>query len=168
MKNMKNKSKIKTKISKLRKSFTLIELLVTIGIIAILVVIGVVSYGSINRRSRDTRRKSDIEQLRSALEMYRSDKGYYPDIYNGGAAIFSNVENLRTELVTNNSYLPDIPEDPKDNTTTPYQIIFQKDASQAHYYRYCITAALEGTGESQCTGISSYPSAAYIYGVKNP
>lgn len=151
--------------TKRKHGFTLIELLVTIGIIAILVVIGVVSYSSINRRSRDTRRKSDIEQLRSALEMYRSDVGYYPDV---GAGMFVNVEQLRDTLVTTNAYLPDIPEDPKDNTANPYMIIFQRDASQTHYYRYCLVAALEGTGETNCVGVSLYPSAEYVYGTRNP
>jgi type II secretion system protein G len=148
---------------KLRNGFTLIELLVTIGIIAILVVIGVVSYGSINRRSRDTRRMSDIEQIRSALEMYRADNGFYPNV---GAGVFVDVEQLRDVLVTVNSYLPTIPEDPKDNEVNPYMVIFQKDPAQENYYRYCIAAVLEGTGETNCVG-ASLPDG-YTYGTRNP
>ena len=60
-----------------RNGFSLIELMVSTTVIAILTVIGVVSYSSVNKRSRDVKRKSDIEQIRSALEMYRSDYGYY-------------------------------------------------------------------------------------------
>ena len=59
----------------MKKGFTLIELLIAVSIIAILISIGVVSYGSVNKRSRDAKRKGDIEQLRSGLEMYRRIMG---------------------------------------------------------------------------------------------
>src|SRR3989339_975856 len=63
---------------KINKGFTLVELLVVATIIAILAGIGVTSYISLSRQSRDSRRKADLENLRSALEMYRSENNYYP------------------------------------------------------------------------------------------
>ncbi len=62
----------------MKKSFTLIELLVVITIIGILTAVAAVSYSTLTKSSRDTRRKADIEQIRAALEMYRSNYGYYP------------------------------------------------------------------------------------------
>lgn len=56
------------------------ELLVVIGIIGILVAIGTVSYSSAQSRSRDARRRTDIETIAKALEQFNaSNSGSYPD-----------------------------------------------------------------------------------------
>ncbi len=62
------------------RGFTFIELLVVITIIGIIFASGVVAYGSVTQRSRDTRRKADIEAIRQSLEMCRSLTGKYPDV----------------------------------------------------------------------------------------
>jgi len=81
--------------------FTFVELLVVITIIAILTGAAVVSFTNTNRRSRDTRRRLDIESIRSALELCRTEAGAYPlSIYPG---ISCDGE----------TYLSDTPEDPK-------------------------------------------------------
>ncbi|MBI4004548.1 prepilin-type N-terminal cleavage/methylation domain-containing protein, partial [Candidatus Roizmanbacteria bacterium] len=56
-----------------QKAFTLIEILVVATIIGLLLAGAVASYTTLNRSSRDARRKADAEQIRSALEMYRSN-----------------------------------------------------------------------------------------------
>jgi prepilin-type N-terminal cleavage/methylation domain-containing protein len=58
--------------------FTLIEMLVVVTIIILLTSIGLVSYGQISKTSRDAKRKSDLEQARAALVLYRIDNGVYP------------------------------------------------------------------------------------------
>jgi prepilin-type N-terminal cleavage/methylation domain-containing protein len=58
--------------------FTLIELLVVVAIIVLLTTIGVVSYAQTNKKARDGKRKADLEQIRSALVLYRTDNGDYP------------------------------------------------------------------------------------------
>ena len=60
------------------KGFTFVELLVVITIIGIIFASGIVSYSSITQRSRDSRRKADIEAVRQSLEMCRSLTGVYP------------------------------------------------------------------------------------------
>jgi prepilin-type N-terminal cleavage/methylation domain-containing protein len=149
--------------------FTFIEILVVVTIIAMLVVIAAVSYGSINKRSRDARRKSDIEQLRSALEMYRADYSYYPD---EGPSSFTKIAEagLSTPL---ESYIATFPQDPKDNSTYAYQIIMTNQlGSPAHYYGYCLAAYTEAEGSaSNSCGIDLPDITAdkkYNYGVKNP
>jgi len=62
-----------------QNGFTLIELLVTITIIGVLAAIGLTSYATATQKARNSRRAADIQQLRSALEMYRTDNGEYPD-----------------------------------------------------------------------------------------
>jgi len=161
-----------------KKGFTFIEILVTITIIAILVVIGVISYASVNKRSRDARRKSDIEQIRSALEMYKADFGYYPD---GGSGAFSAIKgypptDIETALI-DRGYISSIPSDPKDNTVYPYQIMMtdlRGTDPNVHYYGYCVSAFVEGEGSesSTCGASVTLPtineSEEYTYGVKNP
>lgn len=58
--------------------FTLIEILVAATIVALLSTIGLSGYQAITRSGRDALRKSDLEQIRSALEIYKSDNKNYP------------------------------------------------------------------------------------------
>lgn len=60
--------------------FTLIELLAVVTIIGILFAVGLVSYTNAARNARDNRRRTDIENLRQALVLYRSDTGCYPEL----------------------------------------------------------------------------------------
>ncbi|NTU73703.1 prepilin-type N-terminal cleavage/methylation domain-containing protein [Candidatus Roizmanbacteria bacterium] len=57
----------------MNKAFTLIEILVVVTIIGLMSAIGAVSYAQFSKQSRDSRRKADIEQIRAALEMYKSN-----------------------------------------------------------------------------------------------
>ena len=54
------------------KGFTLIELLVTVSILILLTAIASVSYRTVSRRARDGKRQSDLESVRTALEIYRA------------------------------------------------------------------------------------------------
>lgn len=142
-----------------QKGFTLIEVLVATTIIAVLTVVGIVSYVSVNKRSRDAKRKSDVEQIRSALEMYRADYGYYP---NAGTGVWTDTANLTSTLVT--TYLPTIPTDPKSATQT-YRYM-ATNLSGANYYGYCLSGLLESENPSDtCTPDTTN---LHNYGVKNP
>ena len=61
-----------------KSGFTLIELLVAMTIVAVLMGISLVSYQGARKSARDGKRKADLEQVRSALEMCRTDSGSYP------------------------------------------------------------------------------------------
>ncbi len=63
----------------LSAGFTLIELLIAIAIIAILTSIGFGTYAGVQKKSRDAQRKSDLNQLTRALELFYSDFGRYPE-----------------------------------------------------------------------------------------
>ena len=144
----------------MKKGFTLMEILIAIAIIAILTAIGIVSYGSINRGARNAKRKSDIGQIQSALELYRSDFGYYPAINTSSLDDAKNLEN-NADFIT---YLTVVPTDPRDNA-----YVYQATSlNVGQYYGYCIASMLEPSelvADTTCSG--ALPSG-YNYGRKNP
>jgi len=148
-----------------RRGFTLLEVLVSTTIIAVLTIIGVVSYGSVNKRSRDVKRKSDIEQIRSALEMFRSDTGGYPAVNTGAFGNVSalNTGNSNTGLVS--TYMPSIPTDPKPAQNYYFRAT-NLDATTGKYYGYCICGNLETLGASSSCTIALPGSCNY--GLKSP
>jgi general secretion pathway protein G len=130
------------KINKIKnsKGFTLFELLVSISIIAILTAVAVVSFGGMNKKTRDARRISDVEKIRVALESYKQVNGMYP-------AVISNLVTAK--------FLDKEPTDPK-NTSTKYQY----SSTNATYY-LCAAVELAGsvtTDQTNCVGKpSGYP-----------
>ncbi len=60
------------------EGFTLIELLIAIVIIGVLSAFLMANFIGVRQRTRDAQRKSDLNQIKIALETYRADLGYYP------------------------------------------------------------------------------------------
>ncbi len=73
------KRSFKKVISKIRNSrgFTLVELLVVIAIISILATLLLLQLGVARAKARDAKRIADVNQVRSALELYYDDNGSY-------------------------------------------------------------------------------------------
>jgi len=93
-------------MKKNKNGFTLIEILVTMTIVAILMGISLVSLQGARKVARDGKRKADLEQIRSALEIYRSDCHAYPA--NTGLLEGADCDISGTTEV----YLEVVPEDP--------------------------------------------------------
>ena len=132
------------------KGFTIVELLVSITIIALLSTIGVTGYQAVSRGGRDALRKSDLEQIRSALEIYKSEFGAYPD------------ESATCIADLSSNYI-NYPQDPK---LPAFTYCYIKNTSLT--YELC--AHLEN-GDSSDNCISSGPDACGAncnYTVSNP
>lgn len=69
--------------NKVQFAFTLIELLVVATIIIVLATMGLVSYRTAVQKSKQAKCESDMQSVRQALVMYRSNEGTYPTAYNG-------------------------------------------------------------------------------------
>jgi len=113
--------------------FTLIELLVVTTIISLLSGIGLVSYTQFIKKSRDERRKADLNNIRSALEMYRSDNDTYPQSLD--------------YLIGEPKYLETLPEDPKGFTYQYKALPDGCDGSAILCTDYILYAYLETGGK---------------------
>ncbi len=60
-----------------KKAFTLLELLIVIAIIGVLASIVMASLNNARVKARDSKRKQDLIQLRSAMELYNSSNNIY-------------------------------------------------------------------------------------------
>lgn len=111
-------------------AFTLIELLVVISIIGILAGMVVVSFTSSQKQARDTERKSDLSQYRTALETYANkSSGLYP--------VFVSATSLSENVCPAVGSSGNCPEDPKSPTT------IYKYCSDTGGTNYALWASLE-------------------------
>ena len=66
-------------------AFTLIELLVSIAVIATIIGLSLPNFLGARVRARDARRKSELSQLKTALQLYYNDyKIFPPSVVSGG------------------------------------------------------------------------------------
>ena len=66
-----------------QRAFTLLELLVVMVILALLAGLGLMAFGTIQMKSRDSRRKQDLANISKVLETYYNDYGQYPASVDG-------------------------------------------------------------------------------------
>lgn len=143
------------------KGFTLIELLVVISIIGVLAAVSIFGLSGARESSRDARRKSDLELIKSGLELYRADCNRYPPVmaFNGwwdliGTAAYS------PSCLASNVYITDVPTD----AVSTRSYLYVPSGTGASYELY---AALEQQGLSNYTG-KSCGSVTCNYMVTNP
>jgi len=120
----------------MKKGFTLIEILVVTTIIVLLTSIAMVSYSMFSKSSRDARRKADLDQVRAALEMYRSNEDTYP---------VGDWSALSGTLTT--AYMQSLPTDPKSPT---YSYYYSGTAND-----YTIGSFIEATSPTTCVAASA-------------
>lgn len=122
------------KILKKDGGFTLLELLIVIVIIGILAVLIVPNLTAGPKRARDAQRKSDLRNVKTALESYFNDNNVYPNAANYAALSTSLVPGLIKAL----------PADPKaGNPVYTY-------TSASPYSSYTLTATCENASDPAC------------------
>lgn len=139
------------------KGFTLIEILVAMTLVAILLSLGLVSYQGSKKAARDGKRKADLEQIRSALEIYRSDCKTYPQ----GAALNNPLTGVEAAC-SGNTYMAYVPADP-GNCAYAYSSVATPNS-------YTICASLEngGAAVAGCVAGSCGTGCTCNYKVVNP
>src|SRR5579872_7457653 len=114
--------------SSLKKGFTLIELLIVITIIGILASLTLASYSGTQQKARDAVRKSDMAQMKRALELAKSDcsgNAYYPYFSNTAGSSqtqaitdYGNLQSYLTAAAL--KYISSAPTDPTNSGTQQY------------------------------------------------
>lgn len=92
-------------MNKQNAGFTLIELLVAMGIVAVLTGMAAFNLNQARMRARDVQRKSDLDQLQKAMEVYKNDNFTYP-----ASALQDTLMGLPTKQV---QYIKKYFNDPK-------------------------------------------------------
>lgn len=145
---------------RVHKGFTLIELLVVISILGILLALSIFGMQGARQASRDGKRKADLEQIRSGLEMYRSDCDKYPTSGLTAGGVLKGSSDSGNCLV-GNIYIGKIPGDPLTATNT-YAY------SSADGSKYTLCAALEQIPSSPDIAGCGSCTVACNYKVTNP
>lgn len=142
-----------------KKGFTLIELLVVISIIGILMGLSIFGLKGARESARDAQRKSDLELVRSGLELYKSDCNDYPS----GSSLPSPLtgDDSVPSCSASNTYIQSVPTDP--NSPSREYLYY----SDGNIYEIC--ASLEqGTGTVSCGSSSTCGNETCNYKVTNP
>lgn len=146
------------------KGFTLTELLVVIAIIGILVATISVNYSSARISARDTKRKTDMENVAAAVELYYSQFKNYPN--SNTSPTVSNYSELINELRTK-GYITTEPVDPKNIDFYIYN--YYSDSAGSEFVVY---ARLENEKEQiTLSGVNIYNDnlslGSGVYGIGN-
>lgn len=140
---------IPTQFSKrIRDGFTLIELIVVITIIGILSTFLFSNFVNSQQRARDQQRKTDLQNIRTALESLKLDKGLYPVVGGTGyPADCGAASQLRSGTTV---YMREFPCDPSYEST---------DWGGGEYFyctdtfTYALFACLENTSDTDANAV---------------
>lgn len=106
-----------------QEGFTLLELLVVVAILGILasIAFALLNPAALFGQSRDTRRKSDLKQIKTSLQLYYNDNKSYPnnDTWITNATAWFGIGGGGPDLVP--SYIKSMPGDPDSTKTYDYR-----------------------------------------------
>jgi len=150
---------------KYNNGFTLIELLVVIAIIGLLSSVVFASLNAARMKARDAKRIADLGQIRSALELYFDDHGYYPQSgcgwdCNGYRNSYSTSSwgALESDLAP---YLTKLPKDPINSSCVPwtngcYSYAYGNVGRTTYRHGYDLTTQLEDTSHPQRCSVKQW------------
>jgi type II secretion system protein G len=158
-----------------KNGFTLIELLIVIVIIGILAAIGLATFTSSQMKSRDAKRKADLQQVSRALELYYNDKGQYPADDGSGnimgcgagaitACTWGSLTVPFSNTTTGTIYMTKLPADPSQ-----YTYYYVATPVLGRHPQYQLYARLENL-QDQSIIVSGYNCATGVkcnYGVSS-
>jgi prepilin-type N-terminal cleavage/methylation domain-containing protein len=133
------------------KGFTLIELLVAISVLAIASAVGFTTYSNAQIAGRDAKRKDDMHQLQTALELYyqsQTPSHFYP----GTAAVNSSAASWSTLL--GSSYINQMPNPPTSDAAYVYTYTPGGGTCGTGSCGYDLCARLENTNDPTYSGVT--------------
>jgi general secretion pathway protein G len=95
-------------LKRLEPGFTMIEIIIVVAIIGILTTMGMTQYRQSVIYSRESVLKTDLFQLRDAIDQYYADKGTYP---------------TSLDALVSDGYVRKLPEDPFTKSSSTWQTV---------------------------------------------
>lgn len=122
-----------------KKGFTLIELLIVCGVISVLATIITASFIQSQAKSRDSRRRADLETVSQAVIMFRSEYNTLPGkgkVANSTITnvLFSDASSSSQFISDISQYMPSLPHDPSANKTGVNDYYYFKNATKYYVY----------------------------------
>jgi len=155
--------------TKKNSGLTLIELLVVIAILALLILIGFMSWRSQFDKAKDANRKDDLQRISIAFEEYFNDNECYPplDILDNcdGNELSPYLASIPCDPLTNTKYCY-IPDDTLPGTCPRFYRLF----SSLDYTEDPIITKLKCHGDDYCgyeSTCATIEQSGYNYGVSS-
>lgn len=151
-----------------QRAFSLIELLIALTILAILAGISLAVFRDVQVSARDARRKQDLHNIQTALEVYYQKNKRYPctDLGTGDTAMWQKSDGTTPfwiddicdpEIVFDSTYITSLPHDPKNTAGLPWigqELAYaywsptsSNDCSSGKGQYYILIARLENPGD---------------------
>lgn len=140
-----------------KKGFSIVELTVVIAVLGILTTIVIISYNGFQERTRDSERKSDIAQLRIALDKYYADNSQYPGVCASDDTACS-TQALETEL---SPYINSIPIDPKFDDASASRYEYTRGGTSGNAYGIRVMYEVEPDCVVGVRVVSTWWASAY-------
>jgi general secretion pathway protein G len=137
-------------IHKLNKGFTLLELLTVMAILTVLAGIIFGNFTNALMKSRDSKRKQDLDYVSKALEVYYSENNVYPSpdpILTGG---MNWAQAFQDTNAVPKVYMQKLPADPA--ASNGYNYVYQSDST---FYK--LYSCLENNQDSGYNAINPNP-----------
>ena len=122
-----------------KRGFTILELLIVSVIIGLLAAITLTFVADSHKRSRDGKRLKETHEIRSALELYYTAKGYYPKPDEPGeelTVVIDRADYVSLDLVEA-GYFSVVPIDPQQRDPQVYT--YTTDAAGRRFtLKFCL------------------------------